>query len=217
MITIVGTNSDRSAARRRGHGVVSVSNTTNEIDTATRITISPADSRPSAVSPTGVPNHVPNGITMWPGVIRLRVAGSTTMPVKIGTNSHTRATKKRSESRLVQANATAPRYRTMSIEDGVNERGDDDEDEQGDDLDARVEALQQAGLGGGVVGEDRPAHEVRRATQRLGDVAALGPPADATARAQSDLAAQEPVGSEARSRGHRFAHTVARCSASSRV
>ena len=72
----MGTNSDRSAASSRDHGVVRVSRTTSEIDTATRITISPADSRPSAVSPTAVPNQVPSGTTICPGVIRFNVAGA---------------------------------------------------------------------------------------------------------------------------------------------
>ena len=45
-MNIRGTNSARSAASSRVHGVVSVSSTTSEIDVATRVTIRPADVRP---------------------------------------------------------------------------------------------------------------------------------------------------------------------------
>ena len=56
-MTVVGSRNDRSACNNRVHGVVRVTSTTREIDTATRMTMSPADSKPSAVSPTGPPNQ----------------------------------------------------------------------------------------------------------------------------------------------------------------
>ena len=90
-----GTRSARSAARSRGQGVVTVSRTTTEIEVATRMTMRPAAVRPCAVKPTGVPNHVPSGTTMWPGVMTLSAAGSATTPVNNGTKSHTRRTRSR--------------------------------------------------------------------------------------------------------------------------
>ena len=94
-----GTTSARSAASSLAHGVVRVSSTTSEIDTATRLTIRPAACRPWLVMPTGWPNHqAPSGTTMWPWVTKLSVAGSTTMPVKIGMNSQTRLMKNDSVS-----------------------------------------------------------------------------------------------------------------------
>ena len=84
----------RSAASSRVHGVVSVSSTTSEIDVATRVTMIAAPCRPSLVTPTGVPNHVPSGTTIVPGRDEAQAwPGSTTMPVKIGMNSQTRLTK----------------------------------------------------------------------------------------------------------------------------
>ena len=68
-----------------------------------------APCRPCAVSPTSWPNQVPRGTTIVPGVMRLSVAGSTTMPVKIGMNSQTRLTKKTSDSPL-----TTPRASTAA-------------------------------------------------------------------------------------------------------
>src|SRR4051812_44646261 len=103
MTNMRGTNSARKAARRRVHGVVNVIRTTSEIDTATLETMSAADVRPWLVSPTGVPNQDPSGTTMSPGVTKLKAAGITTMPVKIGTKSHTRLMKK--ESGIVDATA----------------------------------------------------------------------------------------------------------------
>ena len=83
-----------------------VSSTTSEIDTATRTMMSAAPCSPCAVSPTSWPNQVPSGTTIVPGVMRLSVAGSTTMPVKIGTKSQTRLTKNTSESPLTTPSAS---------------------------------------------------------------------------------------------------------------
>src|SRR5512141_1852061 len=81
---IRGRNIDRNAASNVVHVVVSATNTTSEIDAATRMTMRPAERRPWLVSPTGCPNQRPSGTTTWPGEMKLNVAGSTTMPVKIG-------------------------------------------------------------------------------------------------------------------------------------
>ena len=56
--------------------------------------MSAAPVSPCAVNPTGGRTRCQSGTTTSPGVTKLSVAGSTTMPVKIGTNSHTRLTKK---------------------------------------------------------------------------------------------------------------------------
>ena len=109
-----GTARARSAASSRFHGVVSVSSTTSEIDTATRVTIRPAEVSPWLVIPTRWPNHVPNGTTMSPWVMKLNVAGSTTMPVKIGMNSQTRLMKNDSDSPDAAASTSVPRTSTTS-------------------------------------------------------------------------------------------------------
>src|SRR6476620_8598823 len=90
---ILGTPRLRNAASSRIHGVVSVSSTTREIDTATRLTTRAAASRPWAVKPWGVPFQYHRVSTTSPEVISERVAGRTTIPVKIGTNNQTRLTK----------------------------------------------------------------------------------------------------------------------------
>ena len=94
--------------------MVSVSSTTSEIDVATRITISPALCRPWLVSPTRCPNHDPSGTTMWPWVTKLKVAGRTTTPVKIGMNSHTRLTKNPTGRREAAASPRVARYMATS-------------------------------------------------------------------------------------------------------
>ena len=106
---ILGTKSARSAERRRVQGVVRVSSTTREIETATRTMMIAAPCSPSDVSPTSWPKQVPRGTTIVPGVIRLSVAGSTTMPVKIGMKSQTRLTKNTSDSPV-----TTPSARTAA-------------------------------------------------------------------------------------------------------
>ena len=94
--------------------MVSVSSTTSEIDVATRITISPALCRPWLVSPTRCPNHDPSGTTMWPWVTKLKVAGRTTTPVKIGMNSHTRLTKNPTGRREAAASPRVAAYMATS-------------------------------------------------------------------------------------------------------
>ena len=117
-----GTNSERSDASSRFHGVVTVSSTTSEIDTATRVTISAAESSPWRVSPAGWPNQVPSGTTIWPCVMKLSVAGATTIPVKIGMKSHTRLTKNRRVRPDVVAITSVARYMANEHRDVANER-----------------------------------------------------------------------------------------------
>ena len=96
----------RAAREQPDHGVVRVTSTTSEIEVAhaghdqRRRSVSPC-----AVSPTGWPNQSPSGTTSSPGVTIENVAGSTTIPVKIGMNSQTRLTKKPSGSRDAAASA----------------------------------------------------------------------------------------------------------------
>ena len=193
--TCAARRSARSAASSRVHGVVSVSSTTSEIDVATRVTISPAEVRPWAVRPTSCPNQVPSGTTMSPGVMKLSVAGSTTMPVKIGTNSHTRLTKNDERQR-------ARRRRAPSVDDVQPDQHRDvrarataatSSPSSAQQLDPRVDALQQAGLRGDVVGEHRLAQQAGAAVDRLLDEAALAALADAAARAQADLGLEQPA------------------------
>src|SRR3954452_5490382 len=106
-MNIRGTKRARNAANNFDHGVVDVSSTTNEIEVATRATISAAEVRPWLVRPTSVPNHVPRERTTCPGVMTLSVAGSTMIPVKIGMKSHTRLTKNETESAETAASTSA--------------------------------------------------------------------------------------------------------------
>ena len=93
---IFGTNSARRAASSRFHGVVRVSRTTSEIEVATRITMIAAAVQALARDPELVAEpRAERDRRSCPRVMTLSVAGSTTMPVKIGMNSHTRLTKKR--------------------------------------------------------------------------------------------------------------------------
>ena len=83
--------------------------------------------------PTGWPNQVPSGTTMSPGVMKLKVAGSTTMPVKIGMNSHTRLTKNDSESRERRpATRVDARRAPTQHRDVADERRRDEQPEQRD-------------------------------------------------------------------------------------
>ena len=97
----------------------------------------------------------------------------------------------------------------------MQERGDDHETQQGDDLDPGVETLEQSTRTSNVLGEHRSAYEVRRPAQRLGDDASLAVLADATARAESDLTPQEPIGCEAGFRSGGRTHTLTDSVASS--
>ena len=128
--------------------------------------------------------------------MRLKVAGSTTMPVKIGTNSHTRATKNRNESRLANASPTANRYSDHEHGNRAHERAGGHESEQRHELDPRIESLQQTRRRRDLLGEDRPADQIRRALHRLRHEAALAAAPDAAARAETDLRRQQPVGGE---------------------
>jgi hypothetical protein len=88
--------------------VVKVSSTTSETEAATRATMSPAECRPCAVKPTGWPCQCHNVRTTSPGVTTESVAGSTTMPVKTGTNSQTRRMKNDTGTRDAAASASVP-------------------------------------------------------------------------------------------------------------
>ena len=131
---------------------------------------------------------------MWPWVMKLNVAGSTTIPVKIGMNSHTRLTK--NDERQPRRGGEHERRRVHARRStGMlsDERGRDEQAEQRQQLHPRVEALQQAGPRGHVVGEHRLAHQDADAADASWlDEAALPPLADAPARAQADLARQQP-------------------------
>src|SRR4051812_44348153 len=105
-----GTRRLRSAPSSCGQLVVSVTSTASDTLTATRLTISAAPMRPCWVIPTSWPNHVPRGTTIDPGVTRLSVAGSTTTAVKIGTNSHTRATNRPTGTHDAHASTRVPTY-----------------------------------------------------------------------------------------------------------
>ena len=190
---IRGTNSARRLASSFVHGVVSVSRTTSETEVATLITISPADVRPCEVTPTALPFQCHRGSTIVPGVMKLSVAGSTMMPVKIGMNSHTRLTKKPTGSAESAASRSVPAYMASSTGMFRTSAVDDQQAEQRHDLDARVDLLQQAVLRGDVLAEHRLAHHARGAAQGLLDEAALLALADAPARAQRDLACHEPL------------------------
>ena len=214
-MNIRGTNSARSAASRRGHGVVIVTSTTSEIDVATRMTIRPAAVNPCSVSPTRVPNQVPSGTTIVPWVMKLNVAGTTTIPVKIGMKSQTRLTKKRSDSRghrqrearRVQRRRARGMLRTSAA---VSRR-------------TNIETTFTRGSSrcsspssrGDVVGEHALAHQVAAADRLLEEVA-LRPLADASARAETDLGPHEPVGSR-RCRGRPVIAAGRRRSEPSRV
>ncbi len=143
-----GTNSARRAASSRAHGVVRVSSTTSEIDVATRITIRPAAVSPCWVRPTSLPNHVPRGTTTSPGVMKLKVAGSTTMPVKIGMNSHTRLTKNPSGRPDATARTSVASVATDQHGQVAHEGHADQQAEDRHQLHPGVESLQQAGLVG---------------------------------------------------------------------
>ena len=105
----------RSAASSRAQDVVSVSSMTSETDAATRVTISAAECRPWAVNPSGCPCQCHSGSTTSPVVMIDSVAGRTTTPVKIGTNSHTRFRKTPSGRRLASASATVAAYIASSV------------------------------------------------------------------------------------------------------
>ena len=161
------------------------------------MTMSPADSRPSAVSPTGPPNQWPKGTTIVPGVTRFSVAGSTTIPVKTGTKSHTRATKNLMREAARRRNREGDDVHRCQRGDRVQERGHDQETEQREHLHPGVEPLQQARRRGDVVGEHRAADEPGHPTEGLLHEPTASPPSDAATRTQSDLAPQQPVGREA--------------------
>ena len=149
----------------------------------------------------------PSGTTIVPGVIRFSVAGSTTIA---GEDRHEQPHPGEEEP---EREAARQRERDRSDvhraehRDRLQERGDDHQAEEGHDLDPRVESLQQAGTAGDVVGEHRAPDEVRDAAERLGHETALAPLPDASARAQPDLAVQQPVGREPGRRAGRRAHT----------
>ena len=65
-----------------------------------------------------------------------------------------------------------------------------------------------------VVGEDRAAHQIRRAAQRLVDEPTLAALPDAATRTQADLAPQQPVRREARGVGLRRRASHARADVS---
>src|SRR5215471_5524749 len=70
----------------------------------------------------------------------------------------------------------------------------DQERQRGEQLHARLDRLQQPATDGDVVGEQRLPHEIGTAGDGLLDEAPPAAPSDAPARAQADLAAQEPFG-----------------------
>ena len=80
----------------------------------------------------------------------------------------------------------------------ANEGHGDEKPEQRHDLDPRIETLQQPFVGCGVLGEQRFAHHPRGAVECLGDVVALAPATDASARAETDLALEQPGGRRCR-------------------
>src|SRR6185436_9921591 len=104
------TPSARSAASSLTQGVVSVSRTTSEIDTATRRTTRAAEVSPCSVRPSGWPCQVHSSSTTVPSVTIDNVAGSTTTRVKTGMNSQTRLTKKPRGSREAAATTRVTRY-----------------------------------------------------------------------------------------------------------
>ncbi len=110
---------------------------------ATRVTISPAAVRPCCVSPSGWPNQVPSGTTMSPWVMTFNVAGSTTMPVKIGMKSHTRLTKNDNESSRRGRERQRRRVHAEEHGDVAHERGHDEQAEERNQLDPRFQALEQ--------------------------------------------------------------------------
>ncbi len=197
-----GTNNDRNAASSFVHEVVSVSSTTSETDVATRVTISAALVSPCDVSPTSWPNQVPSGTTMAPGVMRFSVAGRTTMPVKMGTKSQTRLTKKPSDSLDIAARSERGGVGRDQHRQVAHERHGDEQAEQRDDLHPWVEPLQQARLCRGVLGEHGLRHDAGARVHGLRDVAALAAPADAATRAQPDLGLEQPRRRRLRGRGH---------------
>src|SRR5947208_8989976 len=115
-MNIRGTRRLRNAVSTRVQDVVSVTRTTIEIETATRITSVTAPRKPWLVMPTSCPNHVPRGTTTSPSVMTFSVAGNTTMAVKTGMNSHTRLTKNHAGIADTAANPTARTYITSNTD-----------------------------------------------------------------------------------------------------
>ena len=157
---IRGTPSARSAASSRTHGVVSVSSTTSEIDTATRVTTSAAEVQALGGEALRVAVPVHSGSTSRRGVTMDSVAGSTTMPVKTGTNSHTRLMKKPQRQRGGGREQRASRVHGEQHRDVVEERRRDQQHDSADDLGPGVDALQQPALRGDVLAEHDLAQQV---------------------------------------------------------
>src|SRR4029079_17559118 len=93
-------------------------------------------------------------------------------------------------------------------EDGdvADESGGEQQPEDGQQLDAWLDALQQARRRGDIAGEHRLAHQRRRAVERLGDEVAFAPATDAAAGAQAELGLEGT-----RRRGGRLGHAADPC------
>ena len=78
------------------------------------------------------------------------------MPVKIGMNSHTRRTKNRIGSRGQDREHEGRQIGHDQHRQRAHERHGDEQTEQRDDLDSRVDSLQQPLVRRGVFGEHAP-------------------------------------------------------------